>query len=522
MQIDWQTHDQLVNNLAQYLGQRFRAPATVYRTHISSVIVCGKYAYKLKRPVKLPFVDFSTRALRRQDCWRELKLNQRTAPELYLDVVQITETPDHPRLNGPGRVLEWAVRMRRFKQTDLLSHLATTHRLGTAIALSLGKHHAKFISQLPALTQTQVAKHKPTHDWLLESLAEIQAAWPQLNQQVRAVAQWAHQHRHALGALIKRRQRQGYYRQVHGDLHLGNLVMLHGEVVAFDALEFNQALSQIDTVNDIAFTFMDLLAHARSDLAWAMINQWCENCGDYAGLKLLRYYTLYRAVVRAKVACLSNDDQALTRYWSLALKLIAPANTARLVLVSGLSGSGKSTVAREFVKRLAGIQLRADVIRKQRYRPWLDQPDKLYSKAATTATYRVLARLTDQLLAQNMTVIVDATFLAQAHIDLFLKLATTHGIELVHVWCEAPAATLKQRIVKRARKASDPSDATIAVLEAQIARLQQQPLTWPGHRHVLDTSGTKAQTTAAITKLAQKILKASPARQPELKPTQHD
>lgn len=519
MRLDDKTHDRLVKALAQHLGKLANTRAHVYRTHISSVIVCAQYAYKLKRPVKLPFVDFSTAALRRADCLRELSLNQRTAPALYLDVIEITGTLEQPELHGPGEVIEYAVRMKRFKQTDLLSHIVQTNRFDAAIAANLGKHHAEFIGQLPALSYEQASKHKPTHAWLLESLDEIRSAQPDLHTQIQAVTQWANQRNHILQPVIKQRQRQGHYRQVHGDLHLGNLVMLKHQVVAFDALEFNPALSQIDTINDIAFTFMDLLAHGRSDWAWAMINQWCETCGDYAGLVLLRYYTLYRAVVRAKVACLSSDDRLLARYWSLALRLIAPANTSKLILVCGLSGSGKSTVARELVKLLSGIQLRADVIRKHRFAKWLNQPQKLYAKTTTTQTYRALARLADQLLTQNMTVIVDATFLAQEHIDLFHQLAQHHHIQLERVSCEAPAAILRRRIMNRLQQASDPSDATVDVLQAQLEQLRQHPLRWPGKGYRADTSKTRADTLRRTKEIAQRMLKSSHLAHAQLKST---
>jgi aminoglycoside phosphotransferase family enzyme/predicted kinase len=506
MQLDVPTHEQLIEALAKHLSRRTGAQSRVYRTHISSVIVCGEEAYKLKRPVKLAFVDFSTSAARRLDCLRELKLNRRTAPELYRDVVRITGTPTNPTINARTKTIDWAVKMTRFKQTQLLSHLACANRLSTRIALNLGEHHAQFINTLPRLNARQIAKHRPTQAWLLESLKEIAHLKPQLRPDIKTVTQWACDSHRSLRALIKTRVREGFYRPGHGDLHLGNLVMIGHQVVAFDALEFNEGLRQTDIINDIAFTFMDLLAYGRPDLAWAMINRWCELSADYRGLVLLRHYTLYRAVVRAKVACLSNDHQALWRYWPLAKRLTAPANTAKLVLVAGLSGSGKSTAAKELVKQLSAIQLRADVIRKQRYAKWVNQPAKLYAPTTTTQTYQALADLADELVGAGLNVIVDATFLDQTQIDRFTQLAHNRGIELCSIWCHAPQAVLKRRITQRARRASDPSDATVSVLKAQILKLQTQPLAWPDLAYTFDTHCNRITWQRRLSQIAHQIL----------------
>lgn len=509
MKLDARAHDQLVENLTRHLHKQGGGHARVYRTHISSVVVCGELAYKLKRPVKLPFVDFSSLRLRKQDCQRELRINQRTAPALYLGIIKITGSLHEPRLGGAGKAIDWAVKMRRFEQAALLSHRIKRNAISSEMAQQLGQHLAEFTNGLPSLKQKIVKKHRPTKKWLLESLAEITAVFPTERGAAESISSWVNQHTNESRQLIAKRQRDGFYRDCHGDLHLSNLVKLNHGVVAFDALEFNRELSQIDVINDIAFAFMDLLAFERPDLAWAMINQWCEHTGDYNGLPLLRYYTLYRAVVRAKVAALTDgptDSEAFDRYWSLAKRLIRPANAPHLILVAGLSGSGKSTVARELASALSGIQVRADVIRKQLFAHALDNPKQLYAKQATHRTYRQLSHIADKLLHNNMTVIVDATFLSQEQVNLFDKLAREHktGLHIVH--CQAPVAVLKQRINKRSKAATDPSDATVAVLQKQIERLRNNPIFWPRKPITIKTDKTYARMTSHIRAIARKIL----------------
>ncbi|UOD49685.1 AAA family ATPase [Orrella daihaiensis] len=510
MTLDPLEHDKLVKNLAAHLCKKTGKPARIYRTHISSVITCGKYAYKLKRPVKLSFVDFSTPALRHADCQRELRLNQRTAPALYLDTVRITGTIQKPRISGSGPILDWAVKMRRFKQSDLLSHLIRAGNITTQMAQDLGEHLAKFTNALPSLKLQTVQAHRPTIDWLLQSLEEISTIFPSERRVADVIAKWAKDQARNHQRLIKQRLQQGFYRNCHGDTHLGNLVKLGKDVVAFDALEFNRELSQIDVINDIAFAFMDIIAHDRADLAWSLVNQWCEHTGDYGGLPLLRYYTVYRAIVRAKVAalaCRQTHTKTFDRYWGLANRLVAPANPPHLLLVGGLSGSGKSTVSKELVSVLSGIQLRADVIRKQLFASHLNNPKVLYSRQASQKTYAKLANITDTLLLQSMTVIIDATFLSQPHIDLFNKLAGKHRIKLATVWCEAPVAVLRRRIQKRSRQGFDPSDATIKVLAQQIERLKTEPLTWPNQPYRLSTDGPRRYVTCQIHRIWTTLIK---------------
>jgi hypothetical protein len=506
------TQQQIIAKLARILQKSQGARATQYQTHISRILVCGDVAYKFRRPIKLPFADFSTLAKRRADCQREWRLNQRTAATLYLGIITITGTLDAPKPGGTDRALDVALLMRRFRQSALLNNLVQNNRVSTDLATSLGQHLGDFMHALPGLPASTISSLRPVNEWLDDSLTEICTLEAALTESMSVVRRWCETQHKQLHPLMRQRQRDGFYRDGHGDLHLANLVRFEGTVMAFDALEFNDDLRQTDIINDIAFTFMDLLAFKRADLAWTLINAWCERTGDYDGLKLLRFYTMYRAVVRAKVALLNDDCASFDRYWCLVQALTKPAHAPHLVLLHGLSGSGKSTVAAALASGLSAVRLRADVIRKRLFPDRPANPAKLYVPQATEATYGELARLTQLLLASHMTVIVDATFLSQDHIDLFIRLAHRWRITPHVLECHAPVAILRQRIEHRARKNLDPSDATVAVLQRQISQQQQHPATWPVPVSTINTHTSRAVMNRHIQKYISDILAGPPSR----------
>ena len=456
-----------------------QSKALIHQTHISSIILCGPFAYKLRRPVKHGFVDFSKASIRREDCTKEVKLNQRTAPDLYIGVVAIRGSIETPTINGSGNTLEWAVQMHRFPQDALLSQQISEQRLTPAITAKLAHRLAAFHTSLPGLYADKAENSKPTRERLMASLNEIRIAKPALLVQLKEISAFAKGHANRHRNLCQQRRLRGMHRDCHGDLHLGNLLNWHGEPIAFDALEFSTDLRQIDIVNDIAFTFMDLLAHARADLAWTLMDAWCEQTADYQGLALLRFYTLYRAIVRAKVAIIANDKVAFDRYWQLSRRLIQPANPPKLVLVSGLSGSGKSNIARDLVSFLSGIRLRTDIIRQILIAAEVIDRREVYSPEAIDRTYQEVVTIAQQLLADHLTVIVDATFLKQHQVDLFTALSRQCHIEPIVIHCQAPRRVLESRIKKRAATKQDASEATIDVLSKQIEQLALHPIRWP-------------------------------------------
>ena len=297
-----------------------REPPAVVRTHISTVILAGETAYKLKRPVRLPFLDFSLLSQRRFFLEEELRINRRTAPQLYLDVLPVTGPIEQPVIGGDGEPADWLLRMHRFEAEGEFAAMAHAGLLRARHVQALAEHIAAFHGGLAPLT-TEPPGGLPPKDarqWTLENLDEI-AAHP-LRPAGCAAAEVAALRRDLDRAfdqaqgLIDRRRVQGFVRECHGDLHLGNVVLWRGEVLAFDAIEFDARLRCIDIVSDVAFTFMDLLAKGLRPLAWRFINTWAARTGDYEGLTLLRLYAAYRALVRAKVALLSRRRRAGVRH----------------------------------------------------------------------------------------------------------------------------------------------------------------------------------------------------------------
>lgn len=477
-------HELMVRCLATHLETVHGARATRITTHISSIVLCGERAYKIKQPVSLPFVDFSTLEKRQYFCLEELRLNQRTAPDIYLVVEAISGTLELPRLGATGPVLDYAVVMKRFPTTNLLSERSISGLLDKTDTDLLAQHLGEFAKHSLPIGLIPDSKVKRAIDWTLESLDEINAS-EMANQAVDicAVTDFIKQQFQRLNALDKTRQAQGCYRECHGDLHLANLVRLGDRVMAFDALEFEPALRMVDIISDVAFPFMDLLAHRHEALAWRFISQWCEHTGDYEALRLLPFYTTYRAVVRAKVAVLSRDASGFEQYWHLVRRLcnqtsptVMARQHPRVILVSGLSGSGKSTVALKIACSLGGIRLRADAERKRLHPNFLNKPESLYGDEASMRTYDRLLELTHLLHDEGIHAIADATFLTQERVRPFVDDFDGHRFDNPHkpicllVRCKAPVQTLKSRLNARQKLGLDPSDATVVILEKQLKR----------------------------------------------------
>ncbi|MCX7251564.1 MAG: AAA family ATPase [Burkholderiales bacterium] len=477
-------------------------------THISTVWLAGDYAYKLKKPVKLPFLDFSTLALRRHFLAQELRLNRRTAPDLYLDLLPVTGGASVPVLGGAGEPIEWVLRMRRFSAGALLSELAASGRLQSGHIDALAEHVAEFHRRLPALAPAD-APIKDVVAWTCESLdeAESNPGRPPAVDQARVQAL-----RERLLALLAaqagwraRRLQGGFLRECHGDLHLGNLVLWRDAVVAFDAIEFEPALRCIDLINDLAFAFMDLLAWGQVELAWRLVNGYVERSGDFDGLTGLRAFAAYRALVRAKVALLSGQPEGFLRYWPLAEMLAADPAPPRLLLVMGLSGAGKSTLAALLAEQSGAIRLRSDVERKrlhglaatERPTPGLD----LYGAAATLATYARLVELADGLLAAGHSVVVDAALLRQSERTALRQLARRHHAPCQLVECRADPALMEHRLQERAAAGTDASDAGIEVLLRQRESVEAVPADWAAEHRVLRNDGSLEQLRGAAAAL---------------------
>ncbi len=459
----------------------------VVETHCAWVLLTGDFAYKIKKPVNFGFLNFSTLEKRRFYCAEEVRLNRRFAPAIYLDVVAITGQPDRPQMAGSGSVLEYAVRMRQFADDRLLSQLAERKQLDASHIDQLVDQVVDFHqSTQRASPDAPYGEPQQIHHWVSENFQHIRPSLKTAGRigQLDGIQQGVEAERNRIEALLTRRKQDGYIRECHGDLHLGNITLIDGKVTLFDCIEFNPELRWIDVFSDVAFLVMDLDDRHYRNFAFHFLNAYLHRSGDYQGLGVLRYYMVYRALVRAKVAMLRRQqaarDSALfgtadaeySQYIQLAESYLAPGQAA-LLITCGLSGSGKSTVARQLCEASGMIQIRSDIERKRmsgleardKSRSGLDEG--LYSASQTEKTYRRLAELATGVLQAGYSVIVDATFLQRKYRDVFRRLAEKHKVPFTIVQCVATDKELEQRIQARGLEGGDPSEATLDVLNAQ-------------------------------------------------------
>ncbi len=485
--------------------QRALGPDTErIETHISTLLLAGDVAHKLRKPLALPFLDFSTCAARRHDCEEELRLNRRTAPQLYLDVRPVLGTPASPRIGAPGETtgaIDWLLRMRRFGDAQLLDRLARHGALTDTHVDALARQVAAFHAALPASPAAWGAPDGVLA-WARANFAALGDTAP------ATLRDWTEREFERIASRLARRRAQGCVREGHGDLHLGNIVMLDGEPRPFDAIEFNPALRHTDTMADAAFVFMDLWRHGLQALAWRFASGYAEHGGDFDGLALLPFFAVYRALVRAQVAGLrlrqaadaaarASAESALAHDLQTADAL---AHLRRrpplLVLCCGLSGSGKSTAALELLQALGAVRLRSDVERKRLAgvsltdRPTPAQAASLYGASMTQRTYARLNTLAATLLRAGLNVIVDAAALRRDERDAVRALAGTEGARLRIVECVAPEAELRARIVRRMGEGRDASDATPEVLDLQLR--VREPLAPDEAALTLDTEAAPA------------------------------
>jgi len=481
--------------------ERLRSPACyahpageveLLETHISWVLLAGDYAYKIKKPVSLGFADFSTLAARRFYCEEELRLNARTAPDIYLEVVPVTGTPANPVMGGEGEAIDYAVRMRRFPQEALLDRIAKSGRLDAGVVEAFARSVAVFHAGVAraggdgAFGSTAAILAEAVDNFaqleLLDALDDTRA-----NRQW--LASWTLREFNRLGPHFARRKHDGFVRECHGDLHLGNVAMLDGAPVPFDAIEFNESFRWVDVMNEVAFPAMDLFHHGLAGLAHRFLDAYLDATGDFGGLRLLRFYLVYRAMVRAKVSCIrahqagvdardrERSTGAYRGHLELARRLACPPRPA-LVVMHGLSGSGKTTVSQARVEPLGGVRLRSDVERKRMHglaagaRTASTPGEGLYTPQRNRATYGRLAALAGEVLDAGWPAIVDAAFLKRAWREMFREFARERGVPFVLVACAAPEEALRERVARREREGRDASEAGLAILERQLASIE--------------------------------------------------
>ncbi|HJW26191.1 MAG TPA: AAA family ATPase [Rhodocyclaceae bacterium] len=502
------------------------APAvTLIETHISFLLLTGPFAYKIKKAVDLGFVDYTRLERRHFFCQEELRLNGRLAPRLYLDVVPIAGSPEDPRLGGAGEPVEFAVRMAQFDQDRLLDRLIARGELTAdhvdALAATVAAFHG---SAPPAAPADDYGSPAAVWAPVAANFAHLRAkagsdAWPLLER----LEGWSRAEFQRLGEKVARRKAEGFVRECHGDLHLGNVALLEEEPTIFDCIEFNPELRWIDVINDLAFLVMDLAERGRPDYAWRLLNDWLEVRGDYGGLALLRFYQAYRALVRAKVAAIRAADPAsspadregakagLAAYLAFAEGITAP-KPPLLLVTHGLSGSGKTLLARRAAEALGAIRLRSDVERKrlQGLQPLARSGSGiacgLYADSATVATYRRLAELAAEVIAAGYPAIVDAACLARWQRDSFRDLARDLKVPFLILHCRAPCSVLEKRVAARARLGRDASEADLAVLTRQCRDVE--PLAADELDLALTVDTDKDGPEAALERLRQRIIPA--------------
>lgn len=476
-------HQRLVRTLLTQF-QTQDSSARLIETHISSVILAGEHAYKLKKPVNFGFLDFSERAQRRHFCHEEIRLNQALSDGLYLRVADIFGSADAPSFDAKGEIIESAIVMRRFadgaRLDEVLAHEGLALEQMDELATRLAEFHAQAPRAEPGSTLGEPATvyfpMAQNFEQIRPLLLSEDAA---SHTQLERLRLWTETRYASLQTLLAARKREGFVRELHGDMHLGNMARVDGKIIIFDAIEFNDSFRWIDVMSELAFLLMDLQDRGLPAHANRLLNRYLEHTGDYAGLELLRFYQTYRAMVRAKVALLgvafggTHEQIAAARahyarYANLAEQFSQDAHT-QLIITHGFSGSGKSRAALILAESLGLIRIRADIERQRLYpeRGEAGLNSGRYSPEATAQTYQRLYELAEGLLQSGWGVILDATYLKIATRAPLLEMAKSLGIPFHIIDMHCPNALLRQRLLSRAKAGGDPSEATLDVLSAQ-------------------------------------------------------
>lgn len=467
---------------------------TVRETHISWVILCGDYAYKLKKPVDFGFLDFSSPARRKHYCEEELRLNRRFSPELYLEVVAVTAANDGPEMGGTGTIIDHAVKMRRFDESQLLDNIAARGDLDKRLVRDIARELARLHNDLPRCFPDPTGTEAGTPAALK---AALEQNFTQIRQyplgdtelrQLEIIDRWTRARYDTLLPLMQQRVRDGWVIDGHGDDHLGNMAIIEGAVRLFDCIEFNADFRIVDSIAELALLDMDLNAREHPAESHRLLTDYLEYRGDYQGLHLLDLYRVYFAVVRAKVNILqfSPDHPAplaseayneLQRYLTIADRYCRPRQRF-LAITHGLSGSGKSTIAGKLVEISGAVRIRSDVERKRLYglapedRSTASDVATLYSTDMSAKTFGRMAELAEVVINAGFPVIVDGTFLHRQVRDDFSQLARRLGLPFAILNCCADQETMRERLQAREANGRGASEAGVSVMERQKKELQ--------------------------------------------------
>jgi len=485
-------------------------------THISWVLLTGKYVYKIKKPVNFGFLDFSSLEKRRFYCQEELRLNRRLAADWYLEVVPITGQIDKPSMDGAGEAIEYAVKMLQFPSTQTLKELSESGLLGMKEIDQISDMVANFHDRIEkAGEQSPYGDSQDIKRWLDENFFHIRPLLDnsQQLQQLQAIQTWCDEEWKNKSPLMQHRKQQGYVRECHGDLHLANMTVVNGAVLLFDCIEFNPLLRWIDVMSEVAFLVMDLIHLGHDVLAFRFLNHYLQHTGDYTGLALLRFYLVYRALVRAKIAVLriaQNPDIAVITLARSEYELFAnltdqfikaTRQPPALIITHGFSGSGKSTLAAQLAEQIGAIQIRSDTERKRlfsyRTHASTNSPidNGIYTQEASQKTYRHLAELAKVVLENGFSTIIDAAFLKLEQRNQFRQLANECAVKFIIIDFQASDETLSKRIQERK---NDVSEATLEVLRKQQQSAEPLSSMEQGQVITVDTESDNALETLVV------------------------
>lgn len=486
----------------------------VIETHISYVLLTGAFAYKIKKPVALPFVDFSTLEKRRKACNEEMRVNARLAPTLYLGVVQIGGSVTAPVMNAPGKAIEYAVKMRQFPDSARLDRVLKRGEVSEAMMRDLARQVARFHARVETGPRSGDRQDSEQHfrevAENLESLQKLPDS-PDRQRLISELRDWSMESLVVNGEHLRGRRRNGFVRECHGDMHLANLALLDNEIVIFDAVEFNEDLRWIDVLSEVAFLVMDLLHNDRSDLAYIFLSTYLEITGDYEGLGLLRHYLVYRAMVRAKVTAIRIDQPGLgeeergaelaqvDKYLRLALGLARKNAKPFLLLTCGPSGAGKSYLSERLCGLLGAIRVRSDAERQRRARAG----ENRYSAAARHRTYLRVETNADKVLQAGLPVVVDATFIRREYRQRFWQLANDRRVPFAILWLKAPVEVLERRVRLRAAAGTDASEASVNVLGQQLREME--PLSRAEQEFALEIDTSSELDAGAIERFLGRV-----------------
>lgn len=485
------THSTLPPLIQQMLEPDFyphpvQEPIELLQTHISFILLTGDYAYKIKKIVDFGFLDYSTLEKRRYFCEQELRMNQQQAPDLYLEVLPIIEIGDRFQFGEQeDSGIEYALKMRQFPEENLFINLFTQDQLTTKEMEELGKVVAQFHQNCPTnhdiLKWGEIAQIRHSIDGNYQKTQKYIGCC-QTQEQYEQTKQYTDSFFETYEAVFQSRIYHHWIRECHGDLHLKNICLYQNQILLFDRIEFNEEFRFVDVMYDVAFVVMDLEGRGRADLGNRFLNTYIEQMGDWEGLQLLPFYLTRQAYVRAKVNSLILDDPAVSeeqkeiakqeaiQYYKLAWQYTR-RSSGGIVMMSGLSGSGKSTTARKLSKRLNAIHIRSDAVRKHLAHVPLYEPggEEIYTLEMTEKTYQRLLELGLLLAKQGFWVILDAKYDQQEQRGKVIETCNSYQLPLQIIECTAPMDILQERLQHRQ---GDIADATADLLTSQRAKAQ--------------------------------------------------